>query len=440
MHSLFLEGSTPSTPGLKDNEQERERLFKLNLARTRLVDAAEQLSLACDLESIMVVVRRTARQLTGADGTTFIVREGEFCHYADEDGIGPLWQGRRFALSECVSGWVMLNRQAVVMEDISAEQRLSAGAYRPTFVKSLAMVPLGVSSPTGAIGAYWAEPHLAAPEEIQLLQGLANITALAVNNVRLHAELEDRVLKRTAELKKTSEELEAFSYSVSHDLTGPLLQVQGYLALLKKHCGAQLDHTANGYLTKVQKGAERMTRLTQDLLRLSNSGRSALLCQRVDLSKLAGEIAATLSASAPERRVNWLITEGLAAEVDPGLIQVALDNLLSNAWKYTMHCPEARIEFGVVERAQGPAEYYIRDNGAGFDMEFAGELFQALKRLHSRDEFPGSGIGLATVRRIIERHGGQIRAQGAVGQGAVFHFTLGAQRPHGVNDDEPHGY
>jgi len=410
---------------VKSAEDCRAAVSRLSAAKTRLLDAVEELALARDLESIMAVVRRTARQLTGADGTTFIVREGELCHYADEDAVAPLWKGKRFPMSACISGWAMLNREAAVIEDVYTDPRVPADSYRPTFVKSLAMVPIRISSPIGAIGTYWAKRHVAAPEEVELLQSLANITALSMENVQLCAELEDRVLKRTAQLKETNQELEAFSYSVAHDLTAPLLQIHTYLAFLKKNHSAQLDDAANGHLAKIQKSAEHMRRLMQDLLRLSKSSRSELLCDRVDLSRMAREIAAKLSASAPERRVHWLITEGLQAEVDPGLIQLVLDNLLSNAWKFTMHCALARIEFGAVTRPHAPVEYHIRDNGAGFDMQFTSQLFQPFRRLHSQDEFPGSGIGLATVRRIIERHGGRIRAKGEVGQGAIFHFTLG---------------
>jgi light-regulated signal transduction histidine kinase (bacteriophytochrome) len=247
----------------------------------------------------------------------------------------------------------------------------------------------------------------------------------ALANVQLHAELEDHVAQRTPGLEESNEELEAFSCSFSHELAAPLMQLDAYLGFLKRNYGAQLDDTANGYLANARKSADRITRLTQDLLRLSKGSRSQLRCERVDLSRMAREIASKLAASAPQRQIDWFITEGLVADVDPGLIQVALDNLLSNAWKYTTHCTRARIEFGAVTRPQGPVEYYIRDNGAGFDMESAGQLFQPFNRLHSKDEFPGSGIGLATVRRIIERHGGRIWATGEVGRGAIVRFTLG---------------
>jgi len=165
------------------------RVLQLNQAMTRLVDAVQELSLARDLESIMALVRRTARQLTGADGATFVLRDGDMCHYADEDAIAPLWKGQRFPMSACVSGWAMLNRQPAIIEDIYADSRVPVDAYRPTFVKSLVMVPIRTSSPIGAIGNYWAHHHLASREEVELLQGLANTTAVALENVQAYGQL-----------------------------------------------------------------------------------------------------------------------------------------------------------------------------------------------------------------------------------------------------------
>jgi len=254
--------------------------------------------------------------------------------------------------------------------------------------------------------------------------GPASNKPLPSDSSPLPAELDTCVLERTAQLRKLNEELEAFSWSVSHDLTAPLLQIHAYVRFLKKHPGAELDHVACEYLTGIQKCAERMSRLTQDLLRLARIDRAELLWQPVDLSRVALNIAANISARAPARQVEWLIGIGIQADADPGLIEILLENLLSNAWKYTAHCSRARIEFGAVPETGGSVQYYVRDNGAGFDMAAAGRLFQPFERLHAEEEFPGAGIGLATARRIVHRHGGRISAEGEVGRGAIFRFTL----------------
>ncbi len=231
------------------------------------------------------------------------------------------------------------------------------------------------------------------------------------------------------ELAATNRELEAFSYSVSHDLRAPLRSIEGFSQiLLEDHSGA-LDEEGRGYLGRVRAGSMRMALLIDGLLDLSRVTRSTLRRQRVDLSALAREIASELENSQPERAAEFIVAEGLVADGDPRLLRLALENLLSNAWKFTRKGPRARIEFGA-QREAGPGllapVYYVRDNGAGFEMEYSDKLFGAFQRLHSAEEFEGTGIGLATVARIVHRHGGRVWAEGEVGKGATFFFTLRA--------------
>ncbi len=233
--------------------------------------------------------------------------------------------------------------------------------------------------------------------------------------------------QRSDELAAANRELEAFSYSVSHDLRAPLRAIDGFSQALLEDCGERLDEVGHDYLRRVRAAAQRMATLIDDLLELSRVSRSRLQPAAVDLSRMAAEILADLQAHQPERRVAITIQPGLQAWGDPGLLRTALENLLGNAWKYTGRTAEARIEVGS-ESTQTDTVFHVRDNGAGFDMRYADKLFGAFQRLHHPSEFEGTGIGLATVQRIIHRHGGRIWAQSSPGEGASFFFTLGGRQ------------
>ncbi|HWP59039.1 MAG TPA: response regulator [Candidatus Acidoferrales bacterium] len=238
---------------------------------------------------------------------------------------------------------------------------------------------------------------------------------------RKRAEEETR--KLNAQLTAANKELEAFSYSVSHDLRAPLRTIDGFSQALLEEYGAAMDEQARQHLGRVRAAARRMGELIEDLLRLARVSSAEMRHETVNLSGLAETVAAELRASAPERRVEFAIQPGLTAEGDRRLLRVALENLLGNAWKFTGKNAETKIEFGMTER-RGKRAYFVRDNGAGFDMAYAERLFGAFQRLHNAAEFPGTGIGLATVQRIINRHGGELWAEAAVGKGATFYFTL----------------
>jgi PAS domain S-box-containing protein len=240
---------------------------------------------------------------------------------------------------------------------------------------------------------------------------------------KLNAELDLRVKERTAELMDANKELEAFSYSVSHDLRAPLRALDGYSQTLLEDYAGRLDEPARHCLRRIRAAATRMARTIDDLLELARLSRRQLGCQSVDLGQLAHRIMRDLHSSAPQRHLEFVAPARLAGWGDPSLLRAALTNLLDNAWKYTRNCSQAHIEFGRTER-NGEPIWFVRDNGVGFDMAYAGRLFEAFQRLHPESEFEGSGIGLAIVQRIVRRHGGRIWAESAPGQGATFHFTL----------------
>ncbi len=240
---------------------------------------------------------------------------------------------------------------------------------------------------------------------------------------RLNEELEQRVIERTTQLQAVNKELEAFAYSVSHDLRAPLRSIDGFSQVLLEDYASKLDEEGKDYLQRVRSASQRMAELIDDILNLSRLTRSEMRHETVDLSALAQAIATELRQSQPERQVEFVITPGLATKGDANLLWVALENLLDNAWKFTVKRPRARIEFGYAETS-GQSAYFVRDNGIGFDMAYADKLFGAFQRLHSSNEYEGTGIGLATVQRIIHRHGGNIWAESAVNQGTTFYFTL----------------
>jgi signal transduction histidine kinase len=236
-------------------------------------------------------------------------------------------------------------------------------------------------------------------------------------------------LQRTVhEQALLNRELEAFSYSVSHDLRAPLRSIDGFAQALREDWGDRMDETGQDHLARVRNAAQRMGRLIDDLLKLSTVTRSPVQRSEVDISQVARDVIAELAARNPSRQVQWVIGDHMRAWCDPSLARIILENLLGNAYKFTSKTPDARIEF-TADTSLNPTVYMIRDNGAGFDMKYVKKLFAPFQRLHGDREFPGSGIGLATVQRIVHKHGGEVRTEAQVNQGATFRFTLQPAKP-----------
>jgi signal transduction histidine kinase len=249
------------------------------------------------------------------------------------------------------------------------------------------------------------------------------ITVLNSQLREVNEDLELRVEQRTRELAASNKELEAFSYSVSHDLRAPLRTIDGFSLALQEDFSGSLDEKGRDYISRVRNGVQRMGTLIDALLQLSRVTRSDLQRERIDLSQLATLVFNEIRAADPERTVNWDAQPGVIADADPRLMRVALENLIGNAWKFTAKTSDAMIAFGSSLR-DNQTVYFIRDNGAGFDMQYVDRLFTAFQRLHGDRDFKGSGIGLATVSRIVHRHHGSISAEGSPGKGATFYFTL----------------
>lgn len=387
-----------------------------------LVQTVQELSLARDHETVMKIVRSAARRLTGADGATFVLREDDICYYADEDAISPLWKGSRFPISACISGWVMLNGKAAVIEDIYADYRVPADAYRPTFVKSLVMVPIRRIDPIGAIGNYWATQKLPTQEQVWLLQSLADVTAVTMENIKVYAEMEQRVKARTQQLEIINKELEAFSYTVSHDLKAPLRIINGYIDMVLEDHAGEIGAEPRRLMEKIQNRGTGLSQMIDQMLIFFKTATREPHKSEVPMKKLVTEITEDIRRHENGRKIEFIIHDIPDARADHSLIKHALHNLISNAVKYTSGRDKAVIEIGAEKN--GEAIWFVKDNGVGFDMRYYNKLFGVFQRLHNADEYEGSGIGLASVQRIINRHGGKVWAHAKVDEGATFYFSL----------------
>jgi PAS domain S-box-containing protein len=312
--------------------------------------------------------------------------------------------------------------------DLANMQRLTSGE-----IDSYSMEKRDVRK-DGAV--VWVEANRAVVRDLEgnpvlFVGAVRDITAQrqAEAEVRtLNADLEVRVEQRTTDLAQANKDLEAFGYSVSHDLRAPLRALSGYAEALLEEYSDDLGETGRGYAGRIQAASERMATLIDDLLQLARVSRRQMNLGPVDLSAEAAAVAAELQAAEPGRRSRITIQDGVWVTADRGLIRTVMQNLIENAWKFTARREDATIEFGSMAAEDAGTCYFVRDNGAGFDPAHAAKLFQAFQRLHSDADFAGTGIGLASVQRIIERHGGRIWAQGAVDAGATFYFTLDAAR------------
>jgi signal transduction histidine kinase len=384
--------------------------------------AVQELSRAKDLPTVMKIVKHAARKVAGSDGCTFVLKEGNLCYYADEDAIEPLWKGKRFDIKECISGWVMTNRQIAVIPDIFADNRIPHDIYRQTFVKSLVMLPVREEEPVAAIGNYWSEEYQPSSEDLSLLQSLADVTAVTLENISVHNRMEELVSARTSELEDANKDLQSLAYSISHDLRAPLRAINGFMAiLLDEHLG-KLDKDAQEYIKKVQHNSTHMSQLIDGLFAFFKMGKKEVQKVRVPMKRLVSEIAENITQDV-KHAVEFKIDELPDGFADHVLIKQVWQNLIGNAVKYSGRNTKPVIQIGS-DQGAGFRIYYVKDNGAGFDPAYKSRLFGVFQRLHTQREFPGSGIGLAIVQKIISRHGGKVWADGQVDQGATFFFSL----------------
>jgi len=394
----------------------------------RLLAVIRALSFCRTHADVMAIFRQHARQLTGADGMTFVVRDADQCYYAEEDAIGPLWKGRRFPMTACISGWVMLNRQAALIDDIYRDPRIPLAAYRPTFVKSLAMVPVRSDDPLGAIGAYWATNHVASPNEVRVLQVIADASALALENVRLYESLQ-AALDRAEALNRAKDE---WISVVSHELRTPLTPILGWARMLG---AGQVPPNRQVHACEViERNVMSEIRIVDDLLDVSRlmTGRLPVTPQPVDLRDLVSKAADQVRPSAAQKGVTLhvaLPAAPLPVLADARRLQQAVSSLLTNAITFTPPGGEVALDAAPTETG---VRIRVTDTGDGIEAGALPGLFQAFARADQSINRTngGLGLGLYLARQIVELLGGTIAASSdGPGLGATFVITLPAHHP-----------
>lgn len=349
----------------------------------------------------------------------------------DVGGEALFWSEEICAMLEVRQGFMPTPQQAMAF--VAPESRERMRAVLGTCLKTGSPFDVEAQFVTGRGRRVWVrmlcEAQWDAEGKVRRLQGalqdVSQMRQAQQEILRLNAELEERVRQRTEQLEAANRELEAFSYSLAHDMHAPLAAIDSFCHVLEDKLGKQLDPVVQHYLRRIRAGVQQMHDLSDGLLALTQVARDDLRWERLDLAEQARSALAACHERAPERTVERRIASSLPVRGDPRLLQRVIGNLVGNAWKFTARQPHALIEIGSVQGPHGQLAYYVRDNGAGFDMAQAGKMFQAFQRLHQASDFEGTGIGLAIVHKVIARHGGQVWAESEPGRGATFYFTLG---------------
>ena len=380
-----------------------------------LLAVLQRLSFARTLEEVTAVIRSAARGLTGADGVTFVLRDAAHCYYADEDAIAPLWKGQRFPLDQCISGWVMQHAMPAMIPDITKDPRVPLDAYRPTFVKSLLMVPVRPPDPPAAIGLYWSTVHDATADEFLIANALADAAAMALANVQLYDELKQS-LRREMSARKAAEEAarlkDQFLATLSHELRTPLNVILGWAWQLRQ---AALPPPQARAVEVIERNATLQARLVEDLLDMSHATKGDLTLRlgMVDLFAVARLVADLTRPAAVAKQLTFSVRcEGTAPIIcgDPDRIQRIIENLLSNAVKFT---PAGGALALIVSRIGSRARLEVADTGIGIHPDFLPHMFESFRQGDptTTRRSGGLGLGLSVVRQLVDMHGGTIEAR-----------------------------
>jgi len=389
-----------------------------------LVKLVNELSQAKNLPEIVNIVSSAARKATGADGATFVLRDNGYCFYVDEDAIGPLWKGKRFPMSACISGWAMLNKQSVAIEDIFQDLRVPIEAYKPTFVKSLAMVPIRQSDPIGAIGNYWAHHHKATDEEISILQSIADVTSVAIQNIQLISLLEERV----RDLQNAHRVKDEFLMLISHELRTPMNSIMGWSEMLISESQIDASMMKTG-LDSIYRNSKMQCRVIDNLLDASNIvlGKFRVSQREIDFLPLVKKSIEEAQVKAQSQKIHIQFSSDLGAvflKGDPERLRQMVDSLLDNAIKFST--PGSTIRLDLLR--EGPsATLKVQDSGMGIQPSLQPHIFNRFSQTekYSTRSHGGLGLGLTITKSIVDSHHGQLSVSSeGEGKGAEFKVSL----------------
>ncbi len=397
---------------------------------TLLVDAVRRLSAAQTTGEVQEIVRTAARGLAGADGATVILRDGEFCHYVDEDAIGPLWKGQRLPIATCIGGWVMRHREPAEIPDIYTDERIPQGAYRPTFVTSLAMVPIRSTDPIGAIGNYWAEPHVPQPEEVAALQALADATSVALENVRMWSEVEELVADQTSRLRDALELNERMLGTLAHEVRNCLMGGSIMLDVVLRG-EDELPAQAVERMQAARRSVGDAAHVVETQLTAVRDRAGALDARPapVDVGGLFTELQETYDLLRRNDRVVLTFAQPdppIPLTTDEHLLKQALRNLVGNALKFT---DEGEVRIKAAEEADGRVAFSVTDTGLGIAPEDLTRIFiewEQVAGVQCTGGSRGAGLGLPFVKRIAGLLGGDLAVRSRPGAGSTFTLTVAA--------------
>lgn len=388
-----------------------------------LVSVVQRLTGSRHIDEVMKLVRSSARELLNADGVTFVLREGDLCHYADEDAVGPLWKGQKFPIQSCISGWAILNAKPVTIRDVYADQRIPHDAYRPTFVKSLMMVPIGETKPVGAIGSYWAKEHEPSESAIEIARALANAACLALENLSLYAALE----KKISELDSANQKKDELLMIMSHELRNPLSAIRGWAQLISSG-GMAAERIPHGIFS-IERNAKNLNHVIDELLDASQIvlGRMEYTREETDFAALAADVGTRWKQQLSEKRIVYQFSseeKELWVSGDPERLRQLIGHLLSNAIKFSTMGGSISV---TVDRAGPNARLTMKDEGEGMDPRMVESLFEKFRQadMSTTRRHAGLGLGLSIAKNLAEAHDGKITAfSEGIGRGSTFVFAF----------------